>query len=205
VIFLFANSAAVTQQSLTDVAARRGTKSFVTEARAQAERRGPIDVFDGPVPDRVISSFFVADHKMSRALADQHLPIRWNVTSSDLHIYDGLGVLRPADLKDVVADAGQGPQPGCGWLAAPGKPARLSFSESLTLGDRPVALSYYTQTAGEVDITLGNRTQAVVLEEGLNRMWIFSTRAVQTIEIRHVQGAPVCVTEAKVGTVWPKS
>ncbi|WP_150132593.1 hypothetical protein [Intrasporangium calvum] len=204
-IFVFANSAVITQQSLTEVAARRDTRSFVTEARAQAEGRGVVDVFDGPVPERVIGSFFAADHKMSRVLADHRLPIRWNVASSDLHIFDGLGVLRPADLKDVVADAGQGPLRDCGWLAAPGQPAQLSFGEPVSLGGRPVMLAYYTRTAGEVDITLGGRTEPVVLEEGLNRMWIFSGRAVQAIEVRHVQGAPVCVTEAKVGTVWPKS
>lgn len=205
-VLLFANSAAITQQALTDVAGRRESGAFAAEARSQIHGMGRVEVYDGPVPDGVIWSLFKRDARMSRVFSDHRLPIRWNESTSDLRMFNGLGMLRPADLKDVVADAGKGPQPECGWPASPGRPARVSFPQPIQLDDRPVMFAYFTDRPGEVDITLGGRTQSLVVEQGLNRLWVFAPgQTVRDMELSRVQGGTVCVTEVKVGTVWPKA
>lgn len=204
-VAVFANSAAITQQALTEVASRRGSGPWAVEAARQVADKGALDVHDGPVPEDVIGGIFGSEARASRVLADHRLPIRWNTTTSDLLIFDGLGVLRPADLKDVTLDAGAGPDPGCGWLARPGAPARIRLPVSVDLEEQPLALGHFSDRPARLEVMLDGEPREVSIGQGLNRLWIYSQGPrVRDIEVRVVQGGAVCVTEARRGTVWPR-
>lgn len=204
-VVVFLNSALVTQQYLTDHAARRRGGAWVAQARSEVQRSGPVAVDDGPVPGEIMMGLFFDDARASRLLADHRLPISWNASSADLRIFDGMGVLRQADVKDVEADSGKGPDGECGWNVHAGGTTRVALP-SVDLRDRPVVIGYFTGRPAEVTVTMGGRSQDLTIPEGLNRMWVFNAGArIDSVDLDLVQGGTVCVTDVRVGTVWPKS
>jgi hypothetical protein len=202
---LFLNSSMATQQLLTDVAASRLGGRWVAQATQDLDKAGAVTVFDGPVPDDILWSLFGEDYHASRLIADHRRPITWNGSTTDLRIFDGMGVLRQADIKDVQTDAGKGPDGECGWNVSNGTPSRTISLTPTPLKDRPLELGYYTDRPAELTVDIGGTVQDLSIPAGLHRLWVFSPGAtVSGVGVGMIQGGTVCIVEARVGTIWPK-
>jgi hypothetical protein len=129
--------------------------------------------------------------------------VAWNRSGTDLYMFDGLGVLRTADVKDYVADAGSGPDPDCGWAIESPRARTIDFSP-VDLRDHPVVIGYFSGGAAVVTVPVGARTQDFSLPSGLHRLFVFSDERVNGVTMRVLSGDTVCVTDVRVGTMWPQ-
>jgi hypothetical protein len=203
VLLLFVNSALVTQQTLTEVAHRRPGSTWTTEAVSELAKRDNVSVYDGPVPSAIIGDIFINDAKASRVLAASGRKVAWNRSGTELYMFDGLGVLRTADVKDYVADAGAGPDPDCGWGITQKESRTIQF-EPIKLKEHPVVIGYFSGEPAVLSVGLGTSTQDFSIPAGLHRLFVFTDERVNGVTLRLARGTTVCVTDVRVGTMWPQ-
>ena len=196
-------SSLITQVALTAAAAGRDEAGWTREARQQLLRAGAVAVYDGPVPPSLVNHLDT-DASASVVLANSAGQIRWNASTTDLRVLDEFGVLRPAALSAVAADAGEGPNRDCGWNIPLDDPVHIPLPRT-PLRNTPVAIDYFTDQPAEVLVSAGGLPQDLVLPAGLNRLWLFDNAdSTVGISVRSRQGGVLCVTAVTIGTVRPK-
>ena len=169
----------------------------------QLLRAGAVAVYDGPVPPSLVNHLDT-DASASVVLANSAGQIRWNASTTDLRVLDEFGVLRPAALSAVAADASEGPNRDCGWNIPLDDPVHIPLPRT-PLRNTPVAIDYFTDQPAEVLVSAGGLPQDLVLPAGLNRLWLFDNAdSTVGISVRSRQGGVLCVTAVTIGTVRPK-
>jgi hypothetical protein len=205
-LVIYANSAWITTTAQADAMRRDEARDWVRATeRTVRDRPGQV-IFDGPVPEYVIASFFGDEARVSRALAAAPVNPLFDRPTDDLHMIDGLGAARPVDMR-AAASATTGPVPNCGWAARGTAPIDVPLDRAVPAGRWVVRIGYYTATATPIVVTVGVSGQRATLASGLHYLYVVSEEPQSVTGVTVALGeasATVCVTDVVMGVPWPR-
>jgi hypothetical protein len=163
-----------------------------------------VDLADQDVPPTVIAPFGFPYNRTRILLPLVSKTARFPEATDDLHILDGDGALRQADL-DVAASSRPGPVEGCGWRVAgegraiPLERATNGFSWWLKIG-------YLASGDSGVRVRAGTSTISTEVFRGLGDLYVYVDGGVFD-EVRFEAldpGVTLCIDTIDVGTPVPE-
>jgi hypothetical protein len=202
-VLVYLNSCAVTSVLIADSAPSRDARNYVSAARLAIRQDPNLVLYDGPVPEFVISSIFTIDARASRVVGALPERPRFNQPTSDLRMLDGFGQSRQVDVLGVVSTR-QGPAPDCGWpVRQPG--ATIPFPSVTPSGESVLRIGYFTGTAAPAVVRTGGQRFSVRFDQGLHQLYLVVDGPLSALDVSGLdRGAAVCITDAAVGRPWPK-
>lgn len=189
------------------VAAERGAtgaREWVQAARGQLAALPDAAVFDAPVPEFVVASFFGKFARTSSVLGGVVPASRFDQPTLDLLLIDGEGKLQPSTLIPEMT-TGPGPEPGCGW-AVGGRPTMIWLPGALPASDWVVRIGYYAAMPTQPRIDVGTERWTVPLAAGVHELSLFPQGPVSWVRWSGLDAEEaVCVTSVSVGRPWFRS
>ncbi|MPZ82434.1 MAG: hypothetical protein GEV28_19350 [Actinophytocola sp.] len=177
----------------------REARDYVAAARDALAANPEMVLLDGPTPDSVIISWFLADASASRAIGLLPENPRFDRPTEKLYRLDSTGRPQPVlTLTDPVA-AMPGPAPDCGYLVED-ETVRIPMEDTVS-GRRIVRIGYYTADPGIGIVRLGDTSTEVEFDAGLHVVHLVVTGSFTHVDVtRDLDVTPICVTDIQAGT-----
>lgn len=193
-----ATAATISHTRLAPALQSGTARDYVAHARLALAADPTIILYDGPVPDQVLLSWFLDDARASRVVGLVPERPRFDLPAETLHMLDGNGVPRPiTGLVDTVTSP-PGPAKDCGYLVDQ-RTTVIPLSTQVT-GRRLMRLEYYTADTGPAVVTVAGRKTEVTVEQGLHVLYMVVEGSFVRVDINRTTAvAPVCVANVVVG------
>jgi hypothetical protein len=186
---------------------RTSGRAYVTAAEAELTRQAGAVVWDGPVPEDVLSSLFAENSTVSRVFASLPDPPRYDEPTADLRMLDGLGVLRAVDIVTVSRSL-PSPVPDCGYGVQAGQQRRIPLDGIGSPRRQVVRIGYYNGRAVPGTVTVDGVPVRVTFQKGLHYLYVVVPGAVGALDLSidaAETGAGFCATDVVIGQPWPRS
>jgi hypothetical protein len=199
-------SCLITTAQAADHMHRTSGRDYVTTARAQLAAAPGVSVWDGAVPDDVLSPLFGADATASRVFGELADPPRFDEPTADLRILDGLGLLRGVDM---ITEARSRPSadPDCGYGVQAGQQRAIPLDTATSGRKQAVRVGYYNGRAVPGTVTVDGVATRVTFQQGLHYVYVVAPGPVRSVQLSidaAEAGAGFCATDVVVGQPWPK-
>jgi hypothetical protein len=182
-------------------------RDFVVTARQELQRQPGVVVWDGIVPENVMTFLFGADARVSRVLGSLEEPPRFGEPTEDLRMFDGHGRLRPVDMIQATTSP-PGPAKDCGYPVHTTRTTTVALLKRLPPGEHAIRLGYYTSVAAAGSVRVeGAGAQPVAFQTGLHYLYLRASGPFDTVDLTlddSEAGAGVCITDVVVGQPWPR-
>lgn len=145
-------------------------RSYVSTARAGLAETPGIPLYDGPVPEELMISWFGKEARASRVVSMLSGAPKFDRPAERLYHLDRTGAPRLVERLGNTVAGQPGPVAGCGY-AVTDKYTIVPLDAGV-LGKRVVRLEYYTATAGRGWVIADKSTVSVTFESGVHVLYV---------------------------------
>jgi hypothetical protein len=178
----------------------------VLTAQEEFARKPAAVVWDGYVPEGVLSPLFIDDASVSRVFSTLPTPPRYDQPTAELMALDGLGILRPVDMLPEARSL-PSRSPDCGYDVHAGQRRPVPLTAPTSARKQVVRVGYYNARTVPGTVTVDGRAVRVTFQQGLHFLYVVAPGPVATVELTvdaTEVGAGFCATDVVVGQPWPK-
>lgn len=177
----------------------REAREYVATARSSLAETPRAVIYDGPVPNSVLISWFADDAVASRVIGlAPERPI-FGQSAPQLFMFDSAGSLRPIDKLVGAVSSPPGPAPDCGYPVRDGTTTRIPLSGA-AFGPTIARIGYYSAESGTGVVHAGDTHANVAFAAGVHHVDVVLTGAFVELSVsRDLPGAGLCVVTVEVG------
>ncbi|MCU1451538.1 MAG: hypothetical protein JWP02_3708 [Acidimicrobiales bacterium] len=199
---VLAVGAVVTTWMSTPLHQNAAGRRFVASATSAVEHNPTMVLFDGGVPEEVMSPLFGPDSRVSRVIGITRPHPRFDQPTEALLELDPGGIPRPVSLQYTTRGVA-GSVKDCGY-AVGGQPTQVNLESRVTGTHLVARLAYYTGKPGDGLISIGPETRIVhFVSGGVRALYLVVDGPFSSFTLITTENNVVCLTAADVGVPVP--
>jgi hypothetical protein len=176
-------------------------RNFTVSAHATILRENPL-LADVSVPPLVLSAWSGDQSLIRNFLAPMGDRVRTTRAGNDLEVLDVRGATVPADV-DATDRSGADRSRSCPIRIA----GRVRTIRLVPVLNAPfwMAIDYRSDATGVLPLTIGATRREVPIEAGRHTLFVRTSNAYATVQIRPLVGQELCVSAVRVGQIVPRT